>query len=125
MKKYSLILAFAFTLSSFSQGYPPVEDASSKTEVIASEIANAYDRQLSMTAEQKALFKIRVEDFLIRRKEITASKKGKEQLDALVNMQAEETLAMNDILTRPQMDVYKRIKTEIQPLKIVEPTKDN
>lgn len=121
MKIYTLALALIFTMSSFSQGYPPVDDGSTKTEVMASEIANAYDKQLSMTSEQKALFKVRVEDFLIRRKEIMASTSGKDQLNALVNMQAEETLAMNDILTRPQMDVYKRIKPQIQPLKIVAP----
>jgi hypothetical protein len=45
---------------------------------------------------------------------------GRAELDALVEMQARESLAMNDILTRLQYRLYKKLKSEIQPLKIVE-----
>lgn len=118
--KYIITVAIVLTsFLSFSQGYPPVEDANQSLEDMASAITDQYDRELSMTGKQKAIFKLRVEDFLLLRKKILDSKTDEAQLDALVNLQAEETLAMNDVLTRIQMDVYKKVKPEIQPLKIV------
>lgn len=45
---------------------------------------------------------------------------GREELNALVEMQANESLAMNDILTLYQYRLYKKLKPEIQPLKMVE-----
>ncbi len=120
MKSIITLTIVLSSLLSFSQGYPPVEDAEMNTEDMALDITNKYNRQLAMNGEQIAIFKIRVEDFLVLRKEILESKEGKDQLNALVNLQAEETLAMNDVLTRLQMDVYKKIKPKIQPLKIVE-----
>ena len=113
----TLILIFNF---SYGQGYPPVENAEPSTEEIANTITDKYDSELAMTAKQKALFKIKVEDFLVMRKKILDKYDGQDELDALVNLQAEETLAMNDVLTRIQMGIYKKIKPEIQPLKMVQ-----
>jgi hypothetical protein len=120
MKRLVTLVLF-FTISTgFAQGYPQTEGASSSITETADRITDAYDQKLSMTSQQKAIFKIRVEDFLKIRQKIMASKTGKDQLNALVNLQAEETLAMNDVLTRLQMSVYKKVKREIQPLKVVD-----
>lgn len=113
-----LLLVFSLTFG-FAQQYPPVSDGSPSVEKTASDIANAYDKELSMTAKQKALFKLKVEDYLIRKRKIEAQYEGREELAALTEMQAQETLDMNDILTRIQMQVYKKVKPRIQPLKMV------
>ena len=51
---------------------------------------------------------------------IESKYEGREELSALTELQVQETLDMNDILTRIQMQVYKKVKPEIQPLKMVE-----
>ena len=38
----------------------------------------------------------------------------------LYRMQTRESMEMKDILTRPQLKVYKRAKSEIQPIAVVE-----
>lgn len=116
----TLLLLLSLTLG-FAQQYPPINDGSLKVEAMADSITDAYDRELSMTAKQKALFKLKVEDYLLRKQNIESKYEGRKQLTALVELQAQETLDMNDILTRIQMQVYKKIKPEIQPLKIVKP----
>ncbi|WP_040248899.1 hypothetical protein [Psychroserpens mesophilus] len=116
----TLLLLLSLTLG-FAQQYPPINDGSLKVEAKADSITDAYDRELSMTAKQKALFKLKVEDYLLRKQNIESKYEGRKQLTALVELQAQETLDMNDILTRIQMQVYKKIKPEIQPLKIVKP----
>lgn len=116
----TLLLLLSLTLG-FAQQYPPINDGSLKVEAKADSITDAYDRELSMTAKQKALFKLKVEDYLLRKQNIESKYEGRKQLTALVELQAQETLDMNDILTRIQMQLYKKIKPEIQPLKIVKP----
>ena len=115
----TLLLFLSLTLG-FAQQYPPVNDGSLKVEAKADSITDAYDRELSMTAKQKALFKLKVEDYLIKRQMIESKYEGREELSALTELQVQETLDMNDILTRIQMQVYKKVKPEIQPLKMVE-----
>ncbi|MEY8848985.1 hypothetical protein AB9K26_09225 [Psychroserpens sp. XS_ASV72] len=113
-----LIILLSFNYAT-AQQYPPVKDASLAIEEKVNDLANQYDRQLAMTAKQKALFKLKLEDYLLRRIEIEDKYNGKNELTMLAKLQARETQAMNDVLTQPQMEVYKRIKPEIQPLKVV------
>ncbi len=115
----TLLLFLSLTLG-FAQQYPPVNDGSLNVEAKADSITDAYDRELSMTAKQKALFKLKVEDYLIKRQMIESKYEGRKELSAFTELQVQETLDMNDILTRIQMQVYKKVKPEIQPLKMVE-----
>lgn len=114
-----VLLLLSFNLG-FTQQYPPITDASVEMEAKVDKITDTYDKELAMTARQKVLFKLKVEDYLLKRKEIEAKYEGKKELTMLAKLQTNETLDMNDILTRIQMKVYKKIKPEIQPLKIVE-----
>ncbi len=86
----------------------------------AEKITKAYDVQLSLDANQFVLFEKKVEEFLIKRAKIEANYSGKYKLDMLYRMQARESVEMKNILTRPQLEVYDRIKNEIQPLKEIE-----
>ncbi|WP_431134069.1 hypothetical protein [Psychroserpens mesophilus] len=118
--KITLLILFLSLTFVNAQHYPPVSDSSQKIEEQSKDIVDAYDRELAMTAKQRALFQLKVEDYLMLRKKIESNYDGREELDALVEMQAQETLDMNDILTRIQMQLYKKIKPTIQPLKEVE-----
>lgn len=85
----------------------------------AIKITDTYNLQLALSGKQKLLFQQKVEEFLIRRNQIEKALSGKEKLNYLLDMQLEETDEMMDILTRPQLAVYKKAKPQIQPLETV------
>lgn len=118
MKKL-LCMVFCFVaLQAFSQDvYFQKPNADAKKEAIR--ITDAYNLELSLTGEQKLLFQQKVEEFLIRRHTIESEFSGKKKLDLLYELQQEETQEMNNIITRPQMSVYKKVKPQIQPLETV------
>jgi hypothetical protein len=83
-------------------------------------ITNKYLPELGMTGQQVLLFQQKVAEFLIRKNKIETELNGKEKLNALYKLQVEETGEMNDILTQPQMEVYKKVKPKFQPLEKIE-----
>ena len=85
----------------------------------AVKITNSYNLELALSGKQQLLFQQKVEEFLIRRNQIENVLTGKEKLNYLLDMQLEETDEMMDILTRPQLAVYKKVKPKIQPLETV------
>lgn len=99
------------------------QNSNKKAKDEAVKITNAYDRQLALDGEQILLFQQKVEEFLIRRYKIEKEFSGKEMLDLLYAMQAEETREMNNILTHAQLQLYKKIKPQIQPLEVVQTEK--
>lgn len=118
MKKILTILAFLITTSIFAQD-TFTQKHSEKLDKRATEISKAYDKQLEMTTKQFMLFEKKVEEFLITRNKIENNFTGKTKLAKLYNMQREETAEMADILTSIQLDVYKQIKDDIQPLETI------
>jgi hypothetical protein len=118
MKKLTTLIMLLLSLSAFSQD-PFFQKSNEQAEKEALEITNSYDLELSLTEKQELLFQRKVEEFLIRRYKIEAEISGKEKLDLLYGLQKQETAEMNDILTRPQMEVYKQVKPTIQPLETV------
>ena len=119
MKKIIFILSLFIGFTAFSQD-PVFQKSNANAEEEAIKITNSYDLQLSLTEKQELLFQQKVQEFLIRKSKIEDKFSGKEKLDLLYQMQQEETTEMNDILTRPQMVVYKKVKPSIQPLETVE-----
>ncbi|OBX26454.1 hypothetical protein LX77_00994 [Gelidibacter algens] len=111
----SILLLFSTTI--FAQIPDAMNSSSLKTE--ADRITDEYDQHLGLTGIQYPLFKNKVADYLRLAEKIKDENEGRAELDALVEMQARESLAMNDILTRLQYRLYKKLKSEIQPLKIV------
>lgn len=83
-------------------------------------ITTEYNRELAFSGEQELLFRQKVEEFLIRKNEIEKSFRGQKKIDLLSALQREETREMNDILTRLQMEFYRKVKPQIQPVKTVE-----
>ncbi len=86
----------------------------------AERITKEYNKQLALDGDQFVLFEKKVEEFLIKRAKIENRYTSKEKLDMLFRMQARETVEMKNILTRPQLEVYRRIKSDIQPIAVVE-----
>lgn len=118
MKKSLLILFLITSISAFSQD-TFLQNSNSAAEEEAIKITNLYIPELALTGKQQLLFQKKVEEFLIRRYKIEAQFEGKEKLDMLYKLQQEETREMNNIITRPQLEVYKQVKPKIQPLETV------
>lgn len=121
MKIILVTLVFLFSNALIGQ-VPEVSVTDPNIKKEADRITDEYSDQLALTGIQIPLFKNKVAHYLVLADDIKREKTGRAQLEALVEMQAEESLAMNDILTLQQYRLYKKIKTEIQPLKMVEPT---
>lgn len=118
MKKVLFLLMLSLGVSAYAQD-PFLQKSDPEAQEQAIQITDQYNKQLALTGEQTLLFQQKVEEFLIRRNEIENQVEGREKLDLLRKLQNEETAEMQDILTRPQLLVYKKIKSNIQPLEVV------
>lgn len=119
MKTLFLGILLLVTTPIFAQ-FPQVSISDPQIKMEAERITQEYDKHLGLTGIQFPLFKNKVAHYLVLANNIKNDLEGREELDALVEMQANESLAMNDILTLMQYRLYQRIKSEIQPLKMVE-----
>jgi len=119
MKKTLIIFAVMFSSILSAQDVYTQQNTEAH-DAEAEQITKEYNKQLSFDADQFVLFEKKIEEFLIKRAKIEDRYQGKEKLDMLYRMQARETVEMKNILTRPQLKVYKRIKNEIQPIAVVE-----
>ncbi len=118
MKKLLFISIILLSFSAFSQD-PFLQKPNPEAKKEAVKITNKYIPELALIGEQQLLFQQKVEEFLIRRNKIESKFEGKEKLNLLYQLQQDETDDMQDILTKPQLEVYKQIKPTIQPLDIV------
>lgn len=118
MKKLLLLLFLSTSLLAYSQD-PFLQKSNAMAKKEAVKITNQYIPELALTGKQQLLFQQKVEEFLIRRYKIESEFEGKEKLEMLYKLQQEETAEMNNIITRPQMEVYKKVKPNIQPLETV------
>lgn len=119
MKNLSIIILVLFTTVAFAQ-YPDNTPGSEEIRKRAKELTIMYDQELALDGDQLPIFQDKVEDYLVMANQIKKDLDGKEELDALTQLMIRETLEMQDLLTRPQLIVYKKIRQDIQPLKVVE-----
>ncbi|WP_104733796.1 hypothetical protein [Hanstruepera ponticola] len=122
MKTTLYIFLLFFSISTFAQD-PMLQKPDISLDEKAKALTVEYNKQLGLTSDQIGLFDIKVEEFLIRREKIENTLQGKEKLRALYALQEQETIEMQNILTQPQMDVYKKVRPEIQPLEVVKKEK--
>ena len=118
MKTICTLVIIFFTRLSFAQ-YPDTIYSNKETRKMAQEITSAYDAQLGLTGRQLPIFQDKIKDYLELSQKIKADYDGKAELDALTQLAVEESLDMKDILTRIQYNVYKKIRQDIQPIKVV------
>ena len=114
----SVFLLMFISVSAFSQD-PFLQKSNADAEKKAIELTNQYNLELALTGKQKLLFQQKVEEFLIRRQKAEKNLSGKNKLDFLYQLKEQETAEMGDILTRPQLEVYKQVRPDIQPLEVV------
>ena len=119
MKRLLYITLFLVTTVAFAQD-PYLQKSDEELEKIARDLTFEYNKQLALDSKQVPLFEKKVEEFLIREEKIRRSLKGKPMLDAMVKLRLQETGEMANILTQPQLDLYKRVKAELQPLDVVD-----
>ncbi len=118
-----ILLTFVIVLNcSFSYAqFPKTESDRGPINYQADQLTEQYNKQLALTSIQIPLFKEVVEKYIKLANETKDRLDGVAELDALVELQARETLQMNDILTQPQYRLYKKLKADFQPLKVIDP----
>ena len=97
-----LIITYTFCYAQF----PKTTATSDRVKAEAEILTDAYNDQLALTGIQIPLFKGVVEKYIMKSEEVIEQLDGREELDMLVELQARETLEMNDILTQPQYRLY-------------------
>lgn len=115
-----MIILFILLLpfSTYAQ-YPPTSPVPSDIKSDAHRLANRYSDQLALTGIQIPLFKNVLEEYMMKAEKAISIFEGREELNMLVELQARESLEMNDILTQIQYRLYQRLKFEYQPLKVI------
>lgn len=119
MKPFVTILLVLFCTSVFAQ-YPQASVTDVNVKVRADKITAEYNKHLGLNGIQIPLFKNAVARYLVLADDVKKRKQGRAALDDLIEIQTNETSHMNDILTLYQLRLYRRLKSEIQPLDIMD-----
>ena len=86
-------------------------------EVASRNITVEYNKLLALDATQQALFQKKIREFELRREKIRNSRMNTmEKARQMFALRTEEQEEMRDILTAPQMDVYRKNYNSIQPV---------
>lgn len=117
-----ILAPFLFILcsSTLLAQYPQASVTDINVKLRADKITAEYNKHLGLNGVQIPLFKNKVAHYLVLADEIKRNNKGRAALDALVEMQENESAAMSDILALYQYRFYLKLKPEIQPLKMEE-----
>lgn len=116
MKQLLILLFCIGSIAGYSQNtiYQNSDPSAAKK---AKDLAYKYDKQLGLTEKQLLDMETKIEEFLIKEMKIRSSKLSVEnKIVALKQNWATESADMSDLLTRPQYDLYKKLKTDYQPL---------
>ncbi|HIB47847.1 MAG TPA: hypothetical protein EYO35_06035 [Flavobacteriaceae bacterium] len=115
MKRIITILILLVSTSLMAQD-PILQEGREALEERAETITDKYVDALGLRAEQELLFRNKVEEFLIREQKIKEASKGDDMLNKMVALRQNEMAEMADILTRLQLQEYKKVRPTIQPL---------
>lgn len=119
MKRVLTLTFLLLTASLFAQ-FPDTYYETKEIREKAEKLTMIYDAQLGLDGTQLPIFQDKVADYLTLSEKVKKEFDGKEELDMLTRLMVEESLEMQDLLTRIQYNVYKKIRQDIQPLKIVD-----
>ncbi|MDC7993531.1 hypothetical protein [Altibacter sp. HG106] len=115
MKKILLLGLLLIATGAFAQDAFLQKD-NDEMEARAEVLTQRYNEELALTPKQMTLFQKKVEEFLIRAESIRMKTEGKNEMDALAELQIQEITEMNNVLTQPQMDLYKKMRPVMQPI---------
>ncbi len=113
---FLLLITTTFTYAQFPQS----GSTSDRVEAMARNLTDSYNKELVLTGVQIPLFTEVVEKYIIESEKAIETLEGRAELDALVQLQAKESLEMSELLTQPQYRRYQDVKYKLQPLKTVE-----
>lgn len=120
MKSLIFLTLMICTLSIYGQNPITQNNTNPELERIAEDLARKYDKELAMQEKQLVLFENKLVEYMIEEQKVrTSNLDTKEKVNILKYNYKAETLDMADILTRTQLDLYKKIKPELQPVEPV------
>lgn len=115
MRKIFLLVLLFVSFSALSQD-TNFQVGSETLQEKAKVITDKYVDVLGLRAKQELLFRKKVEEYLVREEKIKATNSGEDMLTMMVALRQNEAAEMSDILTRIQLEKYKEVRPEIQPL---------
>ncbi|PKB00530.1 hypothetical protein B0O79_3997 [Flavobacteriaceae bacterium MAR_2009_75] len=96
------------------------QEGNRNSEAWAKSLTQAYQPELVMSGNQTLLFQKKLQEFLTRENKIQRSEMSPEdKLHLLSQLAQQQRAEMANILTRPQLKRYIKVKQEIQPVSIV------
>ncbi len=97
------------------------QEADQEIRKAAKNLVETYTPELVLSGNQLLQFESKVKEFLIRRSRVDAEQHmtTREQLKLLKRISKQENAEMQNILTRPQLRRYVKIKRKIQPVYVV------
>ncbi|AYN68119.1 hypothetical protein D1013_12425 [Euzebyella marina] len=124
MKKNSTFWALLFSgfgLVTIMRGQDTYfQEGSKSSETWAKSLTRAYQPELVLGSDQVLLFQKKLEEFLIRENKIQKAEMSPEDKMFLLSQLADQQRAeMSNILTRPQLRRYEKVKDQIQPVSVV------
>lgn len=115
------LLLSGFGLVSLVRGQDAYfQEGSKSSETWARSLTSAYQPELVLRSRQVPLFRKKLEEFLIRENKIQKADISVQDKMALLTQLADQQRAeMSNILTRPQLRRYTKVRREIQPIMVV------
>ncbi|WP_192461466.1 hypothetical protein [Euzebyella saccharophila] len=96
------------------------QEGNKSSETWAKTLTQAYQPELVMDGKQILQFQQKLEEFLIRENKIQKANMTPEDKMALLSELARQQRAeMSNILTKPQLRKYRKVRNEIQPIAVV------
>lgn len=116
-----LLLLLSFQISFLSAQDTFFQDADPKIEEAAKTLTEKYTPELVLSSRQLLPFQSKVTEFLIRRAKIDQLRdlSVKQKIKLLKKLSKQENAEMQNILTRPQLRRYIKVKKRIQPIYVV------
>lgn len=115
---FSVVLITAFTFTSAQEEL--LTTVTPEQEKAAEELAMKFDDELSLTEMQLIKFQDKIETYTAYRDRILNAEYSLEKKNRLLRAYyVEESREMGDILTRPQLFKYRKVRSELQPLYIL------
>jgi len=119
MKLILCITCCLLSLNCYAQD-PYLQESTVGSEYESKEIAKQYSGKLGMSLDQTTRFTNKIEEFVIRKQKIEQLDSSvREKLDLLQQLSDQETAEMANILIRPQLRKYRKLKKKIQPVQLV------
>ena len=120
MKRLILIMTVLFGTAAMAQNYIAPEP-NERQEQEAKVLASKLDDQLSLTEKQLLAVELLNGEFIARRDEIIGRQdiSTLEKNELLEAIYVEQEKEMADIVTRVQLDLYEKIRGELQPLIVI------